>query len=302
MAMYGQKLSEKVKDYQKTEQGWKELEKGITLFIYEWAQKKRNIGDEWAADFLLSFMPRIPALVRNYNHYDCPFEHYVTVCLEWHVIKFQTSNNKKIKKEEIYWQTTGHQDLWEACQPKPAYSVDEKVPKNLPPFMLDYKFKKRFLKYILYHVYRINYDMLETYADYLGMEKAELNRLIRKADELIRKKKERREAIMEKKRTYFIDHRYQEMKLKLTEDLKNREEIQNRITSLDHKIHSLMIRAARIKMTPSTEDVGKLTGSSSSTTGRDIKIIGDFLSTLAKKKGLFPSPFSDSPAPVILKP
>ena len=280
--MYGMELSREVRHYQETGEGWNELNRKIVLFIYQWGLGRKNLGEDRTADFLLSFLPRIKALVRNYSSYDCPFEHYVKVCLEWHMVKFHTALVRETRKEELYWQTAGRQDLLAAHDSPSPYVAERNEPeKTFPPAMRDKRFRKRFLEYILYHVDCFSYGMIDSYADYLGMGKDDLFRKIKQAEELIVKKRDRREAIMEKKRSYYIDHKYHEMKLKITEEQKTREEIRERMDRLTYKIERLNARIRRIKMTPTAEQVGLLTGSSSSTVGRNIKMVRDLLVELA---------------------
>ena len=281
--MYGMELSRLVRQYQNTGLGWLELRQRISLFIYSWGLGKKNLGEDRAADFLLSFLPRMEALVRNYSNYECPFEHYVKVCLEWHMIKFQTDRAKANSKEELYWQTAGKQDLIAAYDPSPVYhSSDSSWKENLPSPMSGERFKRRFLEYLLYHVDNISYRMIDPYADYLGMNREELFCKIKQAEELIASKRDKRESIREKKRTYYIDSKYQEMKLRITEEKKNREEILERMSQLKYKIEKLNDRIARIKMTPTAEQVAELTGSSSSTVGRNIKMVKKLLEEIAE--------------------
>ncbi|MDC7224612.1 MAG: hypothetical protein PQJ60_12785 [Spirochaetales bacterium] len=289
--MYGMELSEKVRKYQNTGKGWEELKNRLILFIYQWALKKKNLGEEKAADFLLSFMPRIKSLIKNYNHYECPFEHYVKVCLEWHTVRFHTTREKDRKKEELYWQSEGRQDIWEACQPQALYEgrkKEDQPQKELPPFMKEETFRKRFLRYLLYHVNSIDYARIDSYATCLGMKEKQLMTHLRQAEEMIKKQREKRNLLMERKRGYFIDHKYQEMKLKITEEQQKKEEIRFRMETLRRKMENLMVRMDRIKLTPSTEQVGKLTACSASTVGRDIKFIGDHLDRLNAEKGGIP--------------
>jgi len=280
--MYGKELSEEVRSYQKTGEGWEELRNRIVLFIYGWGLKKRNLGEDGAADFLLSFLPRIKSLVRNYADENCPFEHYVKVCLEWHMVKFHTDRHREVKKEELYWQIEGKRESLLLAQTAPPYPrTDGRRGCSLPALLQEPRFKRHLLAYLLYHVEYVTPDLIDPFARFLGMPRDELHSRLARAEALLGPKREKRESMREKRRSYFIDHCYQEMRLKLTEDRAAREEIQERMGALKHKMAMLQKRIDRIKMTPSTEEVGRLTGKSSSSAGRNITTVKEYLSRLA---------------------
>jgi hypothetical protein len=284
--MYGKELSEMVRSYQRTGEGWEELRNRIALFIYGWGLRKRNLGEDGAADYLLSFLPRIKSLVRNYADENCPFEHYVKVCLEWHMVKFHTDRNREVKKEELYWQIEGKRESLLLAQTEPSYpSIHEERMISLPGPLNDRRFKRHLLEYLLYHVEYVTPDLIDPFARFMGMTRDELHCYLGQAEALLEPKREKREAMREKRRSYFIDHCYQEMKLKLAEDRAVREEIRERMAALKHKMEKLQMRIDRIKMTPSTEEVGRITGKSSSSAGRNITTVKEYLARLVKEDG-----------------
>ncbi|MDC7219326.1 MAG: hypothetical protein PQJ59_05260 [Spirochaetales bacterium] len=282
-------LSRTVRTFQEEKKDWEPLKSRIILFVYQWGLNKKRLGEEEAADFLLDFMPRIKAVTLNYNHYDTPFECYLKVCLEWHLRKYTAEKERNRKRELLYWQTAGYQEMLEACEPAPAYG-EKKAPKKSPLTLPQKRFfKKRFLLYLLYYVDRINPNMIANYANYLDMPSEELRFLIEGAEELIHSKRKRRKEMMDKKRSYFIDHKYMEMKLNITNTAEKREEILEKIDYLNHKMDSLKIRASRIKMTPTVDDLSRLTGYSSSTISRDLKVVRTYLTNHRENEDiLFP--------------
>lgn len=282
--MYKTELSKEVRDYQETGEGWEYLYRKISIFIYQWGLKRRSIGEELASDFYLTFISRIKCLLKNYKDYDCAFERYLRVCLEWHTMKYHKVKNEKEKKEEAYWISTGNYEALLASQPDESYNVNtgEMIPQVGTS---EKRHRKSLLAYLLYHIDSVPLKDIQSYANYLDMDKLELEKKLLNALELIRPKQEKKNIIVQRKRNYYIDLKYQEMKLKITEEKKKRDEIELRMSKLKGKMESLKKRAHRIKMTPTTIEVAAILGETPSTTGRNIKNMREYLKQSAKERG-----------------
>jgi hypothetical protein len=164
-----------------------------------------------------------------------------------------------------------------AAQKQEEYGPVKNPTINLPKGIEKDRFKKRLLQFLIYHVDYIRQDMIGSYADFLEIDENKLRDYLKEAEKVINKKKTRKEEILQKKRSYFIDIKYQEMQLRITEDREKRQEILAQIARLRERMEGLKQRAGRIKMTPTTVQVAKITGFSSSTAGRDIKLMRQYL-------------------------
>lgn len=275
--MFKTELSAQVAQYQRDSQNKDDLMKKISLFIYQWALKNRSLGEELAADFYLSFHTRVRCLIRNYRDFSCPFESYLRICLEWHLKKYSTRQKDRRKKEEIYWQTTGKFDALTAYEPEESYGTTETVRINLPPGADKERLKKRILKFLIYYVHYVKPEMVDTYAVFLEMDPDRLRNYLSQAEKLLEKKMTKRDELLKKYRSLFIDLQYGEMKLRMAEDKPDRERMLEQIEKLKRRMSQLKERTKVIKMTPTTRDVARISGTSPSTTGRDIKLVRQFL-------------------------
>ena len=133
------------------------------------------------------------------------------------------------------------------------------------------------LEFLIYYVDYVKPEMIDHYAAFLEIKPEKLKGYLNQAEEILRKKNNRRKAIMQKKRSYYIELKYQEMKLRITEENKERQDILDKITVMKKKVENLKYRAKRIRMSPTTIEVAKIAGSAPSTTGRDIKYIRQYI-------------------------
>ena len=105
-------LTEDVLNYQRTGDGWKELNERISLYIYRYPARFSDWDEDRCSEFYLAFHPRIPRLIRRFRP-DYSFETYLSSCLKW----FMRSFSEKILQQNFYdaWWTSTERISFDNC-------------------------------------------------------------------------------------------------------------------------------------------------------------------------------------------
>ncbi len=80
-------LTEAVMAYQETGEEWSALSERINRFVYDFPFKQTSWDHDRCCDFYISFLPKIPGLVKRYRPINS-FETYLHTCLKWYLKTF----------------------------------------------------------------------------------------------------------------------------------------------------------------------------------------------------------------------
>lgn len=90
-------LTHAVIAYQENGENWSRLSEQINQFVYRFPFKHTNWEHDRCCDFYMSFLPKIPRLVRRYRPISA-FESYLYTCLKWYMKTF----TERLAAEEHY--------------------------------------------------------------------------------------------------------------------------------------------------------------------------------------------------------
>lgn len=102
-------LTEMVLDYQRTGEGYEKLRRRVEQWVYFFPADRPGFAQEDCADFLLHARPRIPVMLRRYEHSDRSFEHYLAKTLRWQLRSFARVRRRRSRMFEI----SRAPDLWD---------------------------------------------------------------------------------------------------------------------------------------------------------------------------------------------
>ena len=80
-------LTQAILAYKVTGKGWSDLSDRISLYVYDYPGNWTDWDEDRCSDFFLSFLPKIPGLVRRFRP-DYSFETYLSSSLHWYIKTF----------------------------------------------------------------------------------------------------------------------------------------------------------------------------------------------------------------------
>lgn len=97
-------LDSAVRSYHETGEGFDAIVSDVAIAIYLYPKRNPRCTEEDCAEFLLSFYPRIPALVSRYRDLGSDFKTYLQSCLRWHMRSYICRRLHGVRKERILLQ------------------------------------------------------------------------------------------------------------------------------------------------------------------------------------------------------
>lgn len=123
-------LTQAVMAYQDSGEDWPELSARISLYAYQFPIKFTNWDHDRCGDFFVSFLPKIPGLVRRYkpNH---PFATYLFSSLKWYMKTF-TEHLAHQENHDVWSRKECSRELETLAENKP-HQIGDFIPRVMEP-------------------------------------------------------------------------------------------------------------------------------------------------------------------------
>jgi DNA-directed RNA polymerase specialized sigma24 family protein len=256
-------LTDEVVAYNQTGEGWEELSRRIYLYVYAFPAKWTNWDEDRCSDFFLSFLPRIPALVRRYRP-EYSFETYLSCCLRWYM---KTCLEQRAGQE--------HYDRWcaeisqeEAGQKMEIGADPSHAPpddKYLGPFKVDEKgalkdstLRQRVLFAVLLGAADVDDHRIPFIARLTGTDEDRLRGLVIRSRELVAEKIERRRRLRERRNECWYRLDGARHRAESACDSGRRETWRKTAGTWEHRHAAACAGIRRLNMTPTHHDIGRM--------------------------------------------
>jgi hypothetical protein len=256
-------LTKAIIRYKQTGKGLDLIMQHINIAAYCFAKQNRYCREDDCSEFLLSFYPRINAVIRRYRVSGLDFEAYLQSCFIWHMKSYLATRIRKTRQESILYQESceaflieNETTLWEVHEAEPELIL---VPQSDEPEGVT-RNSLRILLLALKCANEVNDRIINRVASRIGTHSSIVFHFVEILRTTMRNRTRRIQFLIEKRRrTYFRLHYFLELRrtcrdrfraIKLEMQIrkeKHRHEAVNRILSITPK-------------SPSHSDIARILG------------------------------------------
>jgi hypothetical protein len=255
-------LTKAILRYKQTGKGLEAIMQRILIAAYTFAKQNRYCQEDDCSEFLLSFYPRINAVIRRYRVSGLDFEAYLQSCFIWHMKSYLATRIRKTRQESILYQENcedllqNETAMWEVHDAEPELIL---VPQSDEPEEVT-RNSLRILLLVLKCANEVSDRLINRVASRIGTHSAIVFHFVEILRTTMRNRTRRIQFLIEKRRrTYFRLHYFLELRrtcrdrfraIKLEKQIrkeKRRHEAVNRILSITPK-------------SPSHSDIARILG------------------------------------------
>jgi hypothetical protein len=206
-------LTQEVMRFKETGDGWDSLSRRIYLYAYRFPGNWTDWDEDRCSDFFLSFLPRIPGLVKRYKP-DFSFETYLASSLRWYMKTYLEAQAGREHYER--WSEEEFKETAAAeSRGRPEDRIfNEESADGTVPFAVDARgrladltLRRRILYVLLLRAADVDDHRLPYLARLVDVDEEWLFDIVRKARELVAGNIERRSRLQERRNEcwYLLD-------------------------------------------------------------------------------------------------